>query len=590
MTEIYHNGFLHTNSSYFAKESFFKADKKNSAYKELFSATNIANDYMRAIDHARSKELAFYHSIFPNVSDYESFMRELRKLLNDCNKVGEKIDRLSNISFKGDYYFPTSSQQFDYVVIIDATDLNRYGIEMEEISTDTFTFEGGKYYFNMNVLKDLKFVKRIINKIKQVPQEYEENYQPFHRSHIRTTTPFKESSEATEALQKYIDKELEEIAGEEVQILSKEISKGVTLTKTPIGEETVVEGTGRTSAADLPMNKMTGTQINDLIKSGDPEKIAIATKARQDVKNFLMKRLEINCDPLFAKAFHIAWSKLNEDFFFEGRNLVKGVLGNPGEFALDLVLNYANLKAGQYGNVALSGIIGDIVKGNRGQPRSDYECLVAIGEGDEVGYIGMQVKNYDTSRFNDIEVNTDLGLMAPNLGEDITTSLANYKFNASIANELGNMSGMFKDYLDKFIWRALNFDVNPNLMPEHTNTFYFLGGNKLIPVSEFMMSLGNPGGKKNLAEEYISDKKEIIEKPETTVTGLDRGKITDEKYAEGEPPLFVKYWLGNEDIGWKPSSSNEGEFQNLLAGVRINSVLKFASFLNVHQKGRYDMY
>ena len=589
MTEIYHNGFLHTNSSYFKKENFFKADKNDSAYKELFSAANIADDYMKAIDYARSKELAFYHSIFPGVSDYEHFMIELRKLFNDCNKIGEKIDRLSNASFKGDYYFPTNSQEFDYVVIIDATDLSKYGIKMEEINTDTVTFEGGEYYLQINNLEDLKFIKRIINKIKAVPEEYEENYQPFRRSHIRNTTPFKESSESTKALRKYIDKELEEIAEEGVKNLSKEISRGVTLTRTPAGEEVVIEGTGRTSAADLPMNKMTGTQINDLLKSGDPEKVAIALKAREDVKEFLMKRLDVDCDPLFTKAFHIAWSKLNEDFFFEGKNLVKGVLGNPGEFALDLALNYANFKAGQYGNVALSGIIGDIVQGKRGQPRSDYECLVAIGEGDEVGHIGMQVKNYDASRYNDIEVNTDLGLMAPNLGEDITTSLANYKFNASIANELGNMSGMFSKYLDKFIWRALNFDVNPGLIPEHTNTFYFLGGNKLIPVSEFMMSLGNPGGKKNLAEEYISDRKKIMEQPETTVTGLDRGKITDEKYAEGDPPLFVKYWLGNEDIGWKPSSSNEGEFQNLLAGVRINSVLKFASFLSV-SKGNYNIY
>ena len=104
MSEIYHNGFLHTKSSYFKEASFFKVDKTSgSAYKELFSATNIANDYMKAIDHARSKELAFYHSIFPKVSDYESFMIELRKLFDDCNKIGEKIDRLSNASFKGNY-------------------------------------------------------------------------------------------------------------------------------------------------------------------------------------------------------------------------------------------------------------------------------------------------------------------------------------------------------------------------------------------------------------------------------------------------------------------------------------------------------
>ena len=475
--------------------------------------------------------------------------------------------------------------------IIDATELNNYKIELKELNTDTVIFEGGKYYFQMNNLEDLKFIKRIINHIKALPKEYEENYEPFRRSHIRNTTPFKEASESTQALKKYIDKELEKIAKEGVKNLSKDISKGVTLTKTSAGEERVViEGTGRTSAADLPMNKMTGSQINDLIKSGDPEQVAIATEARKEVKKFLMDRLDIKCDPLFTKAFHIAWSKLKEDFFFEGKNLVKGVLGNPGEFALDLALNYANLKSRQYGNIALSGIIGDIVQGNRGQPRSDYECLVAIGEGDEVGHIGMQVKNYDASKFNDIEVNTDLGLMAPNLGEDITTSLANYKFNASIAKELGNMSGMLGDYLEKFIWRALNFDVNPNLTPEHTNTFYFLGGNKLIPVSEFMMSLGNPGGKKNLAKEYFSDKKEIIEKPETTVTGFERGKITDEKYAEGDPPLFVKYWLGSKKEGWEPTPSNEEEFQNLLAGVRINSVLKFGSFLKVREKGRYNMY
>lgn len=569
MGRVYHNGLLHTSSSY------FEADKiphfRRGGFKANFSQEEIAKDYKAAIDHARSQEIGVYQTFFPGVTEYEVFIKKLRELFAGIGN----LRGLSNASLKNDIVIRNEKQHFNYHITITPEALRPMRIK---INTDVVTLDTGELYLSTADNAELKIIKQVINYVKKLPNEYKDKYDPFNRSHTYSRTGFKSSSDSTEALDRWLNQELQALAEKDELIWTKLLMEGITITRDPQAGKTIEEsGVEKIKGKDLPFSKFRSNQINDAIKAGDTEVIAAVDKARQEVKDFLMKRINASSDSALYKAFNLAWSKLPTDYFFEGKNIIKGVLGNPGEFALDVAVNYVAFKTGKH-NALLSGIIGDIATGKRGQPRSDYELLAIIGH--KPVSVGVQVKNVDKSGYDDIEANTDLGLMGPNLGQDMTTSIANYKFNASIAAKLGDMEAELGDYLENMIWNGLNFNIRDGLIPEHTNTFYFLGGSMIIPVSRFILYLANPKGLNQIegGANYITN--DIMEAPETTISGLKPGQITDEKFNSGRPPLFLPYWHGKEP-NWEPQPSNESEFQNLLGGIRVKTILKFASFLDV---------
>lgn len=573
MSEVYHNGFLHTSSSYFQSVPHFKQGD----FKVNFKAKNIAADYKAALDHAKKQEQGVYQSFFPGVTTYEAFIKKLRELFAG---VGN-LRALSNASLKNDIIIKNEKQQFDYQIIITQEMAQAIGIK---VHTDMVDIDTGDIYLDTSNASELKIIKQIINYVKKLPDNYKDKYNPFNRSHIYSRTGFKTGSSSTEALDRWLNQELQAIAKDNEFVWEKILMDGITITrKSPNGqtiEKTVAE---KIRGKDLPFSQFKGSEINAAIKAGDKEIIAAAEKARQEAKIFLMNRIEASSDPTLNKAFNLAWSKLPTDFFFEGDNVIKGVLGNPSEFALDVAVNYVALKTGQH-NSLLSGVIGDLATGKRGQPRSDYDLLVMIGQ--KPVHVGMQSKNVDKTGYNDIEANTDLGLMMPNLGEDMTTSIANYKFNASIAAAIGDMEAELGEYLNNLIWRGINFNVKDELIPEHTNTFYFLGGTMIIPVSRFILYLANPKGlDSTLDADYIVEK--TMEPPETTISGLVAGTLSDEDFESPEDhPLFLEYWHGKSP-DWTPLPSNSAEFQNLLGGIRVKSILKFGSFLEVSGGSAY---
>ena len=577
MSQVYHDGYLHTNSAYFSEVPAFRQED----YKQTFNADKLKQDYEDAIRYAEEQERRVYQTFFKDVTTYEEFISELRKLFNNANNVGEKIKRLSNASLKSDIYIPGSKEKVNFRIEI--TKDVFASITFKDIRKEDIIIEGDTLFLSLDNTADVGIMKEIVNFIKKIPDDKWDKYEPFNRAHLYHTGTFKPGSPDIGALERWLQDELDASSDE----FEKQLIKGVTLTKDkPQQNETTTKVIGQRIQADkLAFNKFTKKEIDNAIKSGDKEVIKLIDQARADVKDFLMNRLDVNSDELLQKAFNLSWSKLPTNYVFEGDNLIKSVLGNLGEFQTDLAINYATFASKDANATALlSGIIGDITQGKRGQPRSDYQILTAIGE--KPVAIGAQVKNVDKSKYNDIEVNTDLGLIAPNLGDNITTSIANYKFNASIAAEVGNMERVLKDYLSKFIWRGLNFNVRDGLIEEHTNTFYILGGTQIIPVSHIIRRLANPKG---ISAEYKATK--LMDKPETTISGLTKGSITDEGYEAGRPPLFIKYWE-RDGSSWIPQSSNQDEFQNLLGGIRVKSILKFASFLQVSggNKGYYEMF
>lgn len=574
---LYHNGLLHTNSSYFGAVGYF--NDKSESFKSMFHVASIVQDYQDAIDYARKREIAFYQKFFPGVTDYKTFIEKMREIFNKADRAGQKIARLKNASLKNDYTITSNSVPVNYKITITKEAAGKIQLKGKNSS---FAFESDTMTLSINNTADVGLMKEIVNYIKGIPKNFERNFDPFNRSHLYNTSKFDPDSTNTKALAIWLGDELGES-----DVFAKQIIPGITVsTDAPKNTSTTQTITQDLPKEELPFSKFKKSDIKRAKDEGNEEVIAKINQAREEVKNFLLQRLEVSDDGMLKDAFDLAWNKLDTDFFFEGDNLIKGVLGNPGEFALDVALNYASLANKEFDG-KLGHIIGDRVeqssKGgvevNRGQGRSDYQIMVDLGADIGTQDIGLQVKNVDREGYDSIEVNTDLGLIAPNLGDDIVTSIANYKFNASIASQVGNMKGFLKDYVEKYIWRALNFNVKDGLKPEHTNTFYFLGGDKLIPVSEIILRLYN---NKRLDEDYKANK--LMKQPDTTITGLKRGKTTDERFNTGEPPQFTKYWRGNDETSWTPTPENSGLYELLIANIRIKSVLNFASFLQVTPK------
>lgn len=556
MSIVYHDGLLHTNSAYFSSASIVATN--DNVLSKLQNLENIKADYEDAISHARSKEIAFYQTFFTGVTEYDVFIEKLRELFNKADQAGEKIEQLANMNLKANIQTKKGAEeQIHYYIRIDSTAL-------KQLSGIPTSITNGKteeeVFLNLSKEVELKAAKTVINEISK--------------------TNFDDQSPNPKAIETWLERQL----AKEIDTLSD----GITISKSGPQGSVVEVDTKQTyfKIGQFPF-MWSKKEIAENRARGDKEFEALFEQAKDVVYNFLKDKMQVKDDGgLLSNAFEASWRAANAklgDFFFEGDNLIKAVLGNVGEFQLLLWTNYAAMAMEKY-TPKLGKIIGDEAKDGRGQNRSDFQLMVSIGadigEANEEA-IGMQSKNVDKKRYHKIEVNSDLGLIAPNLGSNLTTSIANYQFNASIANKVGDMKEILKTYIDNYIWRNLNFNVNDDLNPQHTNTFYWLGGNKIIPVSEIISKLYNPDDPTNTTTN--------MQKPKTEFN-LQQGTTTDEQFEEGEPPLFIKYWkrLGS---GWEPQPENTIAYQLFLTGIKINSTLNLASFIEVSGgSGRFEIF
>lgn len=560
MSIIYHDGYLHTNSAYFSSASIVATN--NNVLSKLQDIENINADYTDAINYAESREISFYQTFFSGITTYEAFIEKLREVFDQADRAGAKIKQLSNASLKSHIQtVKNAEEKVDFKIIVNSSALSNMGIKIPSIKTEMINYEGDVFYLTLDSEGEIKIIKEIANHIKR------------STSNSKQFNNFDPSSDNTEAISKWLNNQLPDIEGE----VTKDFMEGLTLVKNSPKNSGKKEGhvTKTFKIGQFPF-KWTKKQIAEYRKTGDKSFEAEFAKAKQTVYNFLKSQLQIGSeDDLLNAAFKESWKAINakgaDDYFFEGDNLIKAVLGNMGEFQLDLMINYATMAIRKYNN-KLGKIVGDIVRDGRGQGRTDYQLMVMvgadIGSGSNEESIGIQVKNIDKKRYHKVEVNSDLGLIAPNLGSNITTSVANYQFNESIANKVGNMEEVLESYVESYIWRALNFNVNSGLQPEHTNTFYWLGGDKIIPVSKIIRKLYDPTGMNT-----------TMEKP-TTEIDLKKGSKSDMDFTKGNPPEFTTYWL-HYKTGWKPQSENSAAYDLFISNIRVKSVLNLASFIEV---------
>lgn len=578
MSIEYEYGYLHTSSSYYTgggikgaeKANFFSKDSIQQRNK-MFNKKNVQDDFDRALAYARKKEIGFYH-LYTDANDYDTFIAEIRALFQMADHAGDRIRSLSNASLKKKYDFKAKKPKIKFRVEVSKELIDKAQLELTKANAPLAYFEKD-VYLDFDDDAHLRTIKGVINHIKKIPDDeyFTRHYDPFNRKHIRRTGKYDIESVARDAIREWLEDEM----GTITEIATREIVGGLKITAIPPSnneKDDEVE-----IHPDLePFTRFTGNRVKDILENGTDEEKEAVMDAINKVKSFLKKRLTLGDDEkgILVDAFNDAWNSLPLDFFFEGDNLIKSVLGNVGEFQKQLFIAYTRHACKAY-NTKLGKIIGQVAESGRGQSRSDYQIMVSLGApmgaaGSEEEAVGIQVKNVD--RYNRIEVNSDLGLVAPNLGEEITTAIANYSFNRDIAAKTGDMEAFLKKYLEEMIWRGLNFDVGEGLDMDNTNTFYWLGGEMIIPVSEIILHL-----RKNNELEQRGEK--LMEAPETTVDNLKPGEMGDEQFLNTKE--FINYWHGNQYTSWTPAAGNSSAFQKFIIGIKIHSSLNFASFLKV---------
>ena len=541
-------GVLHTNSAYFSSGNWGSEKTQHS------SLLNIEASFNEAYNYARQAELNFYHSFFPDVNTYEAFIAKLRELFAKAEGDGQRIKNLSNANLNQQYMPKGFNNSFTYQIIVTGDLSERIPIEL--MASDNVSVEGGPIYVNLN-LESVTTIKSIIN-------------QELGRS-------FNDKNFNMRNLKHYF----KEVAEENV---IKQLTDNLSITKVPLSNKNIIikdEIEGFLFAKNLTKEQRQAYINGDYGSGLQKQFIQEMQNALNKIKNFIFNScLQVNNGALYngvnilKDAAEATWNEVignkplnQQDFFFEGMNLNKSILGKIGEFQLALQERYIRLVLSQT-NDSLGHIIGDIVKDGRQEPRSDYQLIIDLGG--DVGNIilGIQVKNVGETSMQKIEINSDLGLIAPNLGVNFTDTIVNSYFNTDILFEVGNMTEYLKNYLDVYFWKAMNLNIGEGLNPYHTNTFYWSGGSALVPASTIIGTLNQ----------------ELITSPEFSITKAAWQDLSDEEFlndaADGNP-IFTDYWHGAFDH-WTPIAQNTTIYQQLLDNTRIHTSFSMARIFSAN--------
>ena len=534
---------LHTNSAYFSSGAW-AAEKA-----QHFSLMNIMNSFNEAYDYARRKELDFYHSFFPEVQTYEAFIKKMRELFQKAKGDGERIQSLSNTNLKQFTPNQPLKAQVEYQITVTGDLCNRIPIEL--MATDNASVSGGPIYLTLN-LDSVKTIKNIVN-----------------------TELGRHFNDKTSDSMRNLKHWFKEITKDEV---SKQLTSNVTLTKKEISNQDVVisdKVEGFLFAKNLSKEQrqayLNGYYGPGLQKQFQQE----MQRALDNIKNFIFNTcLQVNSGTsynginILKKAAEETWNEVvenksidSQDFFFEGDNLYKSILGKGGEFQLALQDKYVRLILSQT-NTEIGHIIGDIIKDNRQEPRSDYQLILELGGDIGETILGIQSKNIGNNSMQKVEIKSDLDLIAPNLGIGFTDAIVNSYFNTDILFEVGNMTEYLRNYLNTYFWKGMNLNIGDNLNPYHTNTFYWVGGSALVPASTIIKTLN----------------KEMITSPEFDIVKAAWQDLSDEDFLkEGDDgdPIFTEYWHGSFDH-WTPLTQNYKIYQQLVDNTKIRTKFSMA--------------
>jgi hypothetical protein len=563
---------LHTDSSKFSG-SYLKGSEERASYNK---ETNITASFNAAYDYALEQELRFYNQFFNGITSFEGFMAKLRELFNGASQDGKRIAQLGNLNLASllDSENTILSQKLTYEIIVEKDAVT---LPLSNLNSANVTYIGGDMYLNVDGgITDAKF---LATKIRNSP-----DIKKLTKTNPGTFT----KNSSTVALKQWFHDELEETLVEAGQSIIKEFgTTGVKLKISNNNEATTSESLQEPIqiAVDYPL--MTEKPSNIMAKLNDPstrnETMASLKRIYGRFYKFLVKLLNngscvIEGHDILYEAFQRAWKKnagTIESFvssLLVGNNLSAGLKGVLGEFQADIIFEYMQI-ACAVTNPKLGRIIGGIGGGKRGQPRADYQIIIELGGGDQIGQLvaGIQVKNYSDSMMSHIEINTDLGLIAPNIGSGFTDTVVNAQFNKDIASMAGTGTGtidkFLKKYLETYFWQGMNLNVGDKLDPDNTNTFYLVQGTMIVPASTIINTIRN--------EVKISN-------PKFSITGFQKPNMGDADFLAGDPPEFVKYWRDNQYIEGSATELNRSSYEGFLIDTKIHTSFNMSAILGAN--------
>lgn len=560
------SGVLHTKSSYFS-ETAASYSAGGMAHTNLFSSEAIQADLVDALHYAMTKELEFYHQYFPDVGGYRDFIAKVRELFEKAGDDAKLLLGLSNVNLKK--FVPKDltdiGTELDAKILfttrpgfIDMSKLNvsNYGIQ---VRTDP-------NYFYIDLTEDN--VKEFIQDLKKITDEAFKKETKFKGQVIDKGGPFGGQKRGTTKIQSNMKRYDTTIAWLERQ--SKDILKKMGLTVHVTEKEASISETDEIKTKVKPFAKYKKSDIP--LPGEDPAFDAEFEKYYNSIKDFMLTPL-LKGSEILQEAATKAWTSLAgdvhqaiRDYFFEGDNLYKSILGNGGEFQLQIIHNYLALSSEKYGG-ALGNVIGGIGTGKRQEPRSDFQIMSML-DADIGNFVaGIQVKNVSESTATKIHISTDLELMAPGMPEGLRDTLANSMFNSDIKAHVPDIEATLKSYVEAYFWRAMNLHVGEGLNPNHTNTFYMYRGTSLIPASKIILDMINSTTK--------------TKPPDFTLDGLTAPIGSDASFAERQgpdnKPNFLEYWDTVQYLGFgqgavlDENTLNTSLYNSLLAGVSIRS-------------------
>lgn len=516
-------GVIHTKSSY--------------AEGLTVSITNDKQEnlqlYIDAYMYLYNQEKMFYQSFFKGVNTLEEFLERIRKIFADAEKDAEYLKRFTNSKLsrfnpeKQPYFFERDlklivhadkgkelfknfkgkTKDFEYY----AEDTIAINIDMEHIQEirrvlNTFSKRQGNSLFAdtgvvstdlLNVLENQKFNKEIF----QIVGDSQVKGPTTKEFNIRDVSQKKFNKDKIKYLQAHIN---EPGNRRELEVIQYEMRQALTR-----------------------MGEFMFSQLD-----------GCSTEMRESVKTIWQSVVPTNPD----------FNMLQRTFFFEGDNIIKALYGNPGEFTNAVLLEYLRRKS-DVDNPILIKIIGNIFDGGE-QPRSDIQIMTELGAN-----INFQTKNIEDT--GTITTNSTLELILPNFNEEgIADILVNHFANTTYGGKSSLDS--IKELLSERFYQAMNLNIQEGLDKFQTNTFYFVGGDKLIPGSQIIRHI------------YLRPTK-----PSFEITGASVTKDSDTGYRENFSSYnYWKYPKGSKNPSkdeMEATEKNISAFSEAQSNIRIST-------------------
>lgn len=539
------SGVIHTNSTYAPDLSINIVNNKD----------NIDALYNDAIDYLKEQERHFYHQFFDEADDIDTFIQLMRELLNKNENDINCLKSFANYNLST--FMPDAKPRY-------FEQGHRIILKGEAAKIDcNFTGKNiqseGAIYIDI-IPQNAQRIKHLLN-VGLGRENW--NVGKFDESNNKITRNLVKMLEQ----KRFGDLFTIEVANQKPGNNSKLQEFDITT-----------------------VSKYEYTKENLDILFKDPTKKDELSRLRMEARKSINKMKEFIYSKMggtsleFQEAVKETWKEIfpsmGEDvllrnFFFEGENYTKALLGQNGEFFNQVLTRYMN-KISPKNKPMLSQIIGSNIKGGQ-QPRSDLQIMLACG-----AQINFQTKNIDADT-TQIETNTSAELISKNFGVDLIDPLVNFYANASYESTHRNIIPDIENFLSSHFFQAMNlnireglYDLQNGLGGSQTNTFYFIGGNNIVPASEIVQHLM---GKTT--------------KPRFTISGGRVSNVyTDTGYAMGNPPnyIFLHYWKypkGRNSGEMEPWDANEPNFRKAASSISISTSFSVNALLN---SGRFELF